>query len=341
MKKSDFYFDLPSELIAQKPLNKRDESRLLFLNKKNVEIKNDYFFNILDYFEKGDTIILNNSKVIPARIYGKKVDTGAHVEFLLLKEIEKDTWEVLVKPGKKAKISTSFIFLENKLTGDILDVLDDGKRLLKFNYQGNFYEILDEIGEMPLPPYIKEKLVNKNRYQTVYANELGSAAAPTAGLHFTEDILKKLRDKSINIGFVTLHVGLGTFRPVKESLLKNHKMHTENFYIGEDTVDLIKKTKLNNKKVYAVGTTSCRVLEGVYKKHSKLLSCYDETDIFIYPPYKFNVIDGLITNFHLSESSLIMLVSAFAGYDNIMSSYKHAISEKYRFFSFGDAMLIK
>lgn len=341
MNKSDFYFHLPDELIAQKPLENREQSRLMYIDKKSGEISHYTFKDIINFFEKGDLLILNNSKVIPARLYATKKETFANMEFLLLKQLDKNNWETLCKPAKRAKVGDTFVFLENRLEGTVKSILEDGKRLIEFNYNENFYNLLDEIGEMPLPPYIKEKLKDKNRYQTVYAKELGSAAAPTAGLHFTENVLEKLTNKGVNTAFVTLHVGLGTFRPVKENDLSKHIMHSENFTISKSTANLINETKKNNKKVYAVGTTSCRVLEGVFKKCGEVKDYCGETDIFIYPPYKFNVIDGLITNFHLSESSLIMLVSAFCGYENTKNAYKIAIDEKYRFFSFGDAMLIK
>jgi len=341
MNKSDFYFDLPSELIAQVPIKDRSKSRLMQLNKETGQVTHHIFDDIVNFFNAGDLLVLNNSKVIPARIYAVKKETGANLEFLLLKQVEKDVWEVLCKPAKKAKIGSVFTFSQNKLEGTIIDFLEDGKRLIKFTYTGKFYSILDEIGEMPLPPYINEKLNDNDRYQTVYAKTIGSSAAPTAGLHFTNEILQELKNKGVNIAFVTLHVGLGTFRPVKESDLQKHIMHSENFAISDCTATLIKETKKLGNKVYAVGTTSCRVLEGTFKKFNGIQGYDGDTDIFIYPPYKFNVIDGLITNFHLSESSLIMLVSAFSGYESTMNAYKVAIDEKYRFFSFGDAMLIR
>ena len=340
MKTSDFHYNLPKELIAQTPLQKRDNSKMLYLNRKSGEIEHTYFYNILNYLEEGDTLILNDSRVLPARIFGTKADTKALLEFLLLKQVKQDCWECLAKPGKKAKIGTSFIFGDGLMKGTVIDVLEDGNRVVKFDCEENFYTTLDKIGQMPLPPYITEKLEDRERYQTVYSKELGSAAAPTAGLHFTNELLQKAKDKGINIGFVTLHVGLGTFRPVKVDDVKSHKMHSEHYEISKETADLINKTKLSGKRVIAVGTTSCRTLESVAKEHGKIVECDGFTDIFIYPGFEFAVLDGLITNFHLPESTLIMLVSAFCGYDNTMNAYKVAVQEEYRFFSFGDAMLI-
>ena len=344
LKTSDFYYDLPKELIAQTPIDKRDDSRLLILNKSNGSITHSVFKDIINRLNEGDCLILNDSKVLPARIYGIKKDTGARVEFLLLKCLSNGTWECLAGPGKRAKKGNCFTFSDDKeelIRGTITDTLENGNRIINFDYEGNFFEILDRIGEMPLPPYINEKLKDQDRYQTVYANELGSAAAPTAGLHFTKELLRDIKSKGINIGFVTLHVGLGTFRPVKEELIENHKMHEEYYEIPKETADIINETKKNNKRVISVGTTSCRTLESAFKEHGKVIAGHGTTDIFIYPGYKFNVIDALITNFHLPESTLIMLVSAFAGYDNIMNAYKAAVNEKYRFFSFGDAMFIE
>lgn len=345
-KKSQFYFDLPTDLIAQSPIEPRDMSRLLVFNKENSNIQHRYFKDITDFLNKGDCLILNNSKVMPARIYGKKIseinsnENSKLVEFLLLKQVENDVWETLVKPGKKAKINTTFSFGNNALIGQVINVKDDGNRIVKFKYEGNFFNILETIGQMPLPPYIKKKLEDQSRYQTIYAKNLGSAAAPTAGLHFTDNLLNKLKNKGVNVGFVTLHVGLGTFRPVQVENIKEHKMHSEHYFMSQETANIINSTKLHGGKIIAVGTTSCRTLETIATKHNAIIPCEGWTDIFIYPGYKFKCIDGLITNFHLPESTLIMLVSAFAGYQNTMNIYKTAVSEKYRFFSFGDAMLI-
>lgn len=342
-KRSSFYYDLPEELIAQKPIEPRDASRLMVINKITGNINHDKFYNIIDYLNSGDCLVLNNSKVLPARIYGVNISTGAVVEFLLLKQKESGVWETLVKPGKKAKIGFNFIFgnkNETFLEAEIIDILPDGNRIIEFKDKINFFAKLEKIGQMPLPPYIKEKLLNQSRYQTVYAKDLGSAAAPTAGLHFTTDLLKKIRKKGVKIAFVTLHVGLGTFRPVKDDDITNHKMHSEYFVLPQETADLINETKKNGGKIISVGTTSCRVLESVYQKFQKIAPYEGQTDIFIKPGYKFGVIDGLITNFHLPESTLIMLVSAFAGYENTMNFYKVAVENKYRFFSFGDAMII-
>lgn len=342
-KRSSFYYDLPEELIAQKPIEPRDASRLMVIDKITGNINHDKFYNIIDYLNSGDCLVLNNSKVLPARIYGVNISTGAVVEFLLLKQKESGVWETLVKPGKKAKIGFNFIFgdkNETFLEAEIIDILPDGNRIIEFKDKINFFSKLEKIGQMPLPPYIKEKLLNQSRYQTVYAKDLGSAAAPTAGLHFTTDLLEKIRKKGVKIAFVTLHVGLGTFRPVKDDDITNHKMHSEYFVLPQETADLINETKKNGGKIISVGTTSCRVLESVYQKFQKIAPYEGQTDIFIKPGYKFGVIDGLITNFHLPESTLIMLVSAFAGYENTMNFYKVAVENKYRFFSFGDAMII-
>lgn len=340
MKTSDYYYDLPQELIAQTPLEKRDTSKLLVLNKDNGNIEHKYFYDILDYLNEGDCLILNDSRVLPARLYGTKKDTGAKVEFLLLTQKQNNIWECLAGPGKKAREGAEFIFGNGIMTCKVLEVLDNGNRLIEFFCEDNFFSTLDKLGEMPLPPYITEKLQDKERYQTVYSRELGSAAAPTAGLHFTDDLLEKAKEKGIKIGFVTLHVGLGTFRPVKVDDITQHKMHSEHYEVTEETANLIENTKASGGRIISVGTTSCRTLESVAKKYGKIVACEGWTDIFIYPPYKFKVLDGLITNFHLPESTLIMLVSAFAGYDNTMSAYKTAVDKKYRFFSFGDAMLI-
>ncbi len=342
-KKSQFRYELPENLIAQKPIEPRDSSRLMVLNKGTGQITHKKFYDIIDYLNPGDCLILNNSKVLPARIFGKNTLTNAMVEFLLLKQHEKDTWETLVKPGKKAKIGFEFIFGDKNssfLEAKITDILPDGNRIIKFKDINNFFSKLDAIGQMPLPPYIKEKLKDKSRYQTVYAKDLGSAAAPTAGLHFTPELLQKIKDKGVKIGFVTLHVGLGTFRPVKEEDISNHKMHSEFFIMPQETADLINNTKKLGNRVFSVGTTSCRVMESVFQKLGKIDIYEGNTDIFIKPGYKFKVIDGLITNFHLPESTLIMLVSAFAGYNNTMNAYNLAVKEQYRFFSFGDAMII-
>lgn len=341
MKTSDFYYDLPEELIAQTPVEPRDSSRMLVFNRKDGSITHKHFYDIIDYLNCGDTLIVNDSRVLPARIYGTKIPTGANVEFLLLKHIKEKTWETLVKPGKKARTGDSFTFGNGIMTGTVVDVLEDGNRIVEFQCQGNFYETLDKIGQMPLPPYIHEKLKDKERYQTVYSHELGSAAAPTAGLHFTNELLDKIREKGINIGYVTLHVGLGTFRPVKVDDVTTHKMHSEHYEVPKETAKLIEETKANGKRVIAVGTTSCRTLESVARDNGKVVPCDGWTDIFIYPGFEFKVLDGLITNFHLPESTLIMLVSAFAGYDEIMNVYKTAVEERYRFFSFGDSMFIE
>ena len=339
MKTSDFFYDLPEELIAQTPLEKRDNSRLLVLGKNTGDISHKHFFDVLDYLKEGDCLVLNNTRVLPARIFGIREDTGAVVEFVLLKQKGTNIWECLAGPGKKAKTDYNFKF-SDRMKGTVREVLADGNRIVEFFPNGEFFECLDEIGQMPLPPYIKEKLDDKERYQTVYSEVLGSAAAPTAGLHFTDNILQKVRDKGVNIAFVTLHVGLGTFRPVKVDDVTEHKMHTEQYFISKETADLINSTKKNGGRVICVGTTSCRTVESVAQKYGEIKECSGDTDIFIYPGYEFKCMDGLITNFHLPESTLIMLVSAFAGYENVMRAYKNAVDEKYRFFSFGDAMLI-
>lgn len=340
MKKSEFYYDLPQELIAQNPLEKRDNSRMLHLNKKTGEIEHRHFSDILDYIQEGDCLILNNTRVLPARLYGVKEETGAHVEFLLLNNKGDDIWEVITGPGRRAKKGSKFNFADGKLKAEVIDVLPDGNRVAKFYYDGNFYKVLDEIGEMPLPHYITAKLKDNERYQTVYSKELGSAAAPTAGLHFTPELIKKLKEKGVNIGYVTLHVGLGTFRPVKADNIEDHNMHSEHYWLPKETADLINQTKENGKRVFAVGTTCCRTLESVATKLGEIREYEDWTNIFIYPGYEFKCIDALVTNFHLPESTLIMLVCAFCGYDNTMNAYKIAVEEKYRFFSFGDSMII-
>lgn len=339
MKKSDFFYELPEQLIAQTPLEKRDNSRLLVLNKENGEISHSHFYNILDYLKPGDLLVMNNSRVIPARIFGTRTDTGATVEFLLLKQIENNKWETLVKPGKKAKIGTKFNF-SDIMSGTVEDIGKEGVRIVRFESDENIYTALDKIGQMPLPPYIKEHLCDNERYQTVYSKPLGSAAAPTAGLHFTNELLEKIREKGINTAYVTLHVGLGTFRPVKEDEITDHIMHSEHYELPQETVDLISETKAKGGRVIAVGTTTTRTLESVAKDYGKLVACDGWTEIFIYPPYEFKVLDGLITNFHLPESTLVMLVSAFAGYENTMTAYNEAVKERYRFFSFGDSMII-
>ena len=342
MKTVDFYYDLPEELIAQTPLEPRDSSRMLVLSKESGEIEHKHFYNIIDHLNEGDCLILNDSRVLPARIFGIKDETGASVEFLMLRQIENNTWETLAKPGKKAKPGAKFTFGEGIMTATVKDVTEEGNRIVEFscNENDNIYSALDKIGQMPLPPYITEKLKDKERYQTVYSNEVGSAAAPTAGLHFTKELLQKIKDKGVKIGYVTLHVGLGTFRPVKVEEITDHKMHSEHYEIPKETAELIKETKENGKRVIAVGTTSCRTLESVATKYGEICDCEGFTDIFIYPGYKFKVLDGLVTNFHLPESTLIMLVSAFCGYENTMNAYKIAVEEKYRFFSFGDSMII-
>ena len=340
MELSEFNYDLPQELIAQVPIKNRDESRLLILDRSTQTLEDKIFRDIIDYLEPGDCLVRNNTKVIPARLYGKK-DTGANVEFVLLKNIEGDIWEAMVRPGNKLHIGAKVIFGDGLLTAEILDTTEDGTRKVKFTYDGIFNEILDQIGLMPLPPYIHESLKENDRYQTVYAKYEGSAAAPTAGLHFTPELLKKIEEKGIDIANVTLHVGIGTFRPVKETNIEDHHMHTEHYYIKQEDADKINKAKLAGKRVIAVGTTSCRTLETIADPKTGMVNaCEGDTGIYIYPGYKFKCIDGLITNFHLPESTLIMLVSAFAGKDYIMKAYKHAVDEKYKFFSFGDAMFI-
>lgn len=336
----DFYYDLPEELIAQTPLKNRAESRLMCLSKASGEISHKHFYDILDYLNEGDALILNDTKVLPARLYGEKVGTGGAIEFLLLNKRSLDEWEVILKPGRRAKPGAQFIFGDGKLKAEILDIVNEGNRLVKFYYDGVFENILDELGEMPLPPYITEKLEDKNRYQTVYARHEGSAAAPTAGLHFTEELLEKIKNKGVNIGYVTLHVGLGTFRPVKVDNISDHKMHSEFYVMPPETAELINKTKSAGKRVISVGTTATRVMETVGAK-GEIKADSGWTDIFIYPGKEFRVIDALITNFHLPESTLIMLVSALAGRENVLAAYNEAVKERYRFFSFGDAMFIQ
>ena len=339
-KTSDYYFDLPEELIAQDPLEDRSSSRLLVLNKKTGEVEHKTFTDILAYLKEGDCLVLNNTKVIPARLLGVKEDTGAAVEVLLLKRHEKDVWEGLVKPGKKLRPGARMSFGEGILKAEVLEVVEEGNRLIRFEYEGIWEEVLDQLGEMPLPPYITHKLQDKNRYQTVYAKYEGSAAAPTAGLHFTKELLQEIESRDIKIAYVTLHVGLGTFRPVKVDNVKEHHMHTEYYQVSKEAADTINETKAKGGRVICVGTTSCRTIESAADENGHLTECCDNTDIFIYPGYKFKVLDNLITNFHLPESTLVMLVSALAGRENVLAAYEEAIKEKYRFFSFGDAMFI-
>lgn len=340
MKRSDFYYDLPKELIAQTPIEPRDSSKMLVIDKKSGECTHRIFRDVIEYLNPGDCIILNNTKVLPARMYGERTDTGSVVEFLLLNQKSHDTWEVITGPGKKARVGHKFVFGGGLLTAEIIEVLPDGNRIAKFGFEGNFFDVIDKIGEMPLPHYITEKLEDKDRYQTVYAKEEGSAAAPTAGLHFTPELLEKIKEKGVEIGFVTLHVGLGTFRPVKADNIEEHHMHSEHYHLPAETADIINRTKARGGRVFAVGTTCCRTLESVASFRGEIKEDDGWTDIFIYPGYEFKCIDCLITNFHLPESTLIMLVSAFCGYENTMNAYKIAVENRYRFFSFGDACLI-
>jgi len=341
MKVSDFDFYLPEELIAQHPLEKRDTSRLMVLDKKTGKIEHKIFKDILDYLNEGDTLILNNTRVMPARLIGCKEGTGGKLEFLLLKRLDGDKWECLAKPGKSAKPGRRFEFGEGKLKCEVLEVLETGNRVIEFEYEGIFEEVLDSLGEMPLPPYIHERLDDRERYQTVYSKETGSAAAPTAGLHFTEELLKEIEDKGVNVAYLTLHVGLGTFRPVKAETIDEHVMHSEFYQLSKETADIINNTKKNGGRIISVGTTSTRTLETIGDENGFVRECSGWTDIFIYPGYKFKVVDNLITNFHLPESTLIMLVSALAGQEHVLNAYKEAVKERYRFFSFGDAMFIK
>lgn len=341
MKVSDFDFDLPEELIAQHPLEKRDASRLMVLDKKTGCIEHRSFHDVIEYLNEGDTLVLNNTRVMPARLIGEKEGTGGKIEFLLLKRMEGDKWECLAKPGKRAKVGQSFTFGEGKLKCKVVDIVEEGNRIIEFSYDGIFEQVLDELGEMPLPPYITEKLDDKERYQTVYSKEKGSAAAPTAGLHFTNDLLEEIKAKGVNIAYLTLHVGLGTFRPVKVEDINEHIMHSEYYHLDKENADLINETKKRGNKVIAVGTTSTRTLETIGDENGFVREQSGWTDIFIYPGYKYKVIDELITNFHLPESTLIMLVSALAGKENVMNAYNTAVKEKYRFFSFGDSMIIK
>lgn len=340
LKKSDFYFELPQELIAQDPLEDRSASRLLVLNRETGEVEHHTFKEITNYLRPGDCLVLNNTKVIPARLMGVKEDTGAAIEVLLLKRRENDIWETLVKPGKKARPGTKLVFGDGCLRAEVLDVVEEGNRLIRFSYEGIFEEVLDRLGEMPLPPYITHKLQDKNRYQTVYAKYDGSAAAPTAGLHFTEALLQEIREMGVETAFVTLHVGLGTFRPVKADNILEHHMHSEHYQVTQETADLINRTKENGGRVICVGTTSCRTVESAADESGRVQAGCGDTEIFIYPGYRFKVLDCLITNFHLPESTLVMLVSALAGRENVLAAYQKAVEEKYRFFSFGDAMLV-
>ncbi|WP_297134000.1 tRNA preQ1(34) S-adenosylmethionine ribosyltransferase-isomerase QueA [Terrisporobacter sp.] len=341
MKTSDFYFDLPEELIAQVPILDRSSSKLMVLDKETGEISHKVFKDIIDYLNPGDCLVLNDTRVIPARLIGAKEGTGGKIEFLLLKRYEDDTWETLVKPGKKAKIGSRFSFGDGKLIAEVVGMGDDGARIVKFEYEGIFEEVLDELGNMPLPPYITERLEERERYQTVYSKHNGSAAAPTAGLHFTDELLEKIKDKGVDLAFVTLHVGLGTFRPVKVDDVLEHDMHSEYYMVSQEAADKINKAKENGNRVITVGTTSTRTIESVADENGNMKADSGWTKIFIYPGYKFKVVDNLITNFHLPESTLIMLVSALAGKENVLNAYKCAVENKYRFFSFGDAMFIK
>ncbi|MFT5871252.1 MAG: S-adenosylmethionine:tRNA ribosyltransferase-isomerase [Clostridium sp.] len=340
MKVKDFHFDLPKELIAQHPLEKRDESRLMVVNKTNNEIEHKKFKDIIEYLNPGDCLVLNDTRVLPARLLGTKGGTGGKMEFLLLKRIDQNHWETLVKPGKRAKIGTTFIFGNGELKAEVISVSEGGSRIVKFEFEGIFEEVLDKLGEMPLPPYITEKLEDKERYQTVFSKEAGSAAAPTAGLHFTEDLLQKIKAKGVKVAFVTLHVGLGTFRPVKAEVVEEHEMHSEYYMLSSETAKIINDAREKGGRVIAVGTTSNRTLESIADEQGKVCEKSGWTDIFIYPGYKFKIVNALITNFHLPESTLIMLVSAFAGQDLVMGAYDMAVKEEYRFFSFGDAMFL-
>lgn len=338
--KSDFYYNLPEELIAQTPVEPRNSSRMMCVDRTTGRINHSRFYNLCDLLKDGDLLVMNDSRVIPARLYGEKIDNSTFIEFLLLEQKGDKIWEIICRPGKKAKVGTRFSFGQGRLTAEVVQVKDDGNRIVKFECEGNFFTALEDVGQMPLPPYITAKLEDNERYQTVYSRELGSAAAPTAGLHFTPEMLDELRANGVKTAFVTLHVGLGTFRPVKEDNVLNHKMHSEHYYLPKETADLINETKKNGGRVIAVGTTTCRTLESVATFYDTIEEHDGYTDIFIYPSYNFKCIDGLITNFHLPESTLIMLVSAFMGYDNTMNAYKTAVEEKYRFFSFGDSMCI-
>ena len=341
MKKQDFYYDLPKERIAQTPIEPRDHSKMMVLHRDTDEIEHKHFYDIVDYLSENDCLILNDTRVLPARLYGEKEETGAHVEFLLLNQKENDVWEVITGPGRRAKVGAKFSFGGGILKAEVLEVLENGNRLARFFYDGDsIFPVLEKVGEMPLPHYITEKLADGERYQTVYAKELGSAAAPTAGLHFTPELLEKIRQKGVKIGFVTLHVGIGTFRPVKADDIADHKMHSEHYRLTEETASLIRETKQNGGRVIAVGTTSCRTLESVATFHGEICAADGWTNIFIYPGYKFKCIDALLTNFHLPESTLIMLVSAFYDREKVLQAYKEAVEKEYRFFSFGDCMLL-
>ena len=341
LKKSDFYFELPEELIAQDPLEDRSSSRLLMLDKETGEVSHHIFKDIVEYLNPGDCLVLNNTKVIPARLHGEREGTGAHVEVLLLKRREADIWETLVKPGKKCRPGTNLVFGDGLLKATVQETVEEGNRLIQFHYEGIFEEVLDRLGEMPLPPYITHKLQDKNRYQTVYAKYEGSAAAPTAGLHFTRELLTQIEAKGVRIAYVTLHVGLGTFRPVKEENVLDHHMHSEYYQVTEEAAELINRTRAEGGRVICVGTTSCRTIESASDQNGKVHAGCDNTEIFIYPGYQFKVLDALITNFHLPESTLVMLVSALAGREHVLAAYEEAIRERYRFFSFGDAMFIR
>ena len=341
MRKEDFYFDLPEELIAQDPLEDRSSSRLLVLDKETGKVEHHVFREIIDYLQEGDCLVINDTKVIPARLIGSKIGTDAKIEVLLLKRKENDVWETLVKPGKKAKVGTRISFGDGLLVGEVVDIVEEGNRLIHFEYEGIFEEILDQLGQMPLPPYITHQLEDKNRYQTVYAKHSGSTAAPTAGLHFTPELLKEIEEKGVQIARVTLHVGLGTFRPVKVDNILEHHMHSEFYQIDEEAAEKINRAKESGHRVICVGTTSCRTIESAADKNGKLHATNGWTEIFIYPGYEFKVLDCLITNFHLPESTLVMLVSALAGREQVLSAYEEAVKEKYRFFSFGDAMFIE
>ena len=341
MKKQDFYYDLPKEQIAQTPIEPRDHSKMMVLHRDTDEIEHKHFYDILDYLNENDCLILNDTRVLPARLYGIKEETGAHVEFLLLNQKENDVWEVITGPGRRAKVGARFSFGDGILKAEILEVLENGNRLARFSYEGDtIFPVLEKVGEMPLPHYITEKLKDRERYQTVYSKNLGSAAAPTAGLHFTPETLQKIREKGVKIGFVTLHVGIGTFRPVKADNIEDHKMHSEHYHISEETAALIREAKQKGGRVIAVGTTSCRTLESVATLHGEICAADGWTSIFLYPGYEFKCIDALLTNFHLPESTLIMLVSAFYNREKVLNAYKEAVENNYRFFSFGDCMLL-
>ncbi|ADU26960.1 tRNA preQ1(34) S-adenosylmethionine ribosyltransferase-isomerase QueA [Ethanoligenens harbinense] len=340
MKKSDFYYDLPPERIAQEPLAQRDQSRLMTLDRATGAVGHRHFYDLPDLLLPGDCLILNNSRVLPARLYGNREKTGGRVEFVLLNEKKRDEWEVILRPGRTARVGARYVFGGGLLKAEVLEIIEDGNRIVRFEHEGDFYRLIEQIGEMPLPHYITHRLKDKERYQTVYAKESGSAAAPTAGLHFTPELLEHLRQKGVRIGYVTLHVGLGTFRPVKADTIEKHVMHSEHYELPEETAALIRETKASGGRVVGVGTTSCRTLESVAQRYGEIRAAEGWTDIFIYPGFQFQVLDALITNFHLPESTLIMLVSAFAGREHVLHAYQEAIAEQYRFYSFGDAMLL-